>query len=149
MSSKDFEGLDIEKLIQTMDDDKSEYLMGLTTKKLKKFNYDVLKRLKLSKQVIKKFMTKLEGYKCVDELDEIKYGKFVRWISLKEEPENMTLTTGGVICELTISDNGTIVTCKNFANRYFKFFFDECVVFQKLSAQEVVLMSALDILDGK
>lgn len=146
-SSAVFDDLDIETILKTMEDEKSEYLFGLTTKKLKAFNYDVLKKLKLGKRTAKEFMKKLDGYKCVDELDEIKYGKFVRWISLKDEPENMKLVTGGIICELNIGDSGTIVTCKNFTNRYFKFVLDECVVFQKLSAQEVVLMSALDLLD--
>ena len=130
-----------------MEDDKSEYLMGLTTKKLKAFNHDVLKKLKLNKRTVKEFMKKLDGYKCVDELDEIKYGKYVRWISLKDDPDDMKMVSGGVICEINISDSGAIVTCKNFVNRYFKFVLDECVVFQKLSAQEVVLMTALDLLD--
>jgi hypothetical protein len=142
--SLDVESLDVESLLKLMDDEKSEYLMGLTTKKLKAFNKDVLKRLKIGKPVIKDFMQKLEGYKCVDELAEIKYGKYVRWISLKDEPENMKLVKGGIVCELNIGDTGTIVTCKNFLNKYFKFILDECVVFQKLTAQEVVLMTVLD-----
>lgn len=146
-SSNTFDELDVEKLMKTIDDDKSEYLLGLTTKKIKKMNQDVLKKLKLDKRVVKELMKKLDGYKCVDELDEIKYGKFVRWISLKDEPENMKLVTGGIVCEINIGDSGAIVACKNFANRYFKFILDECVVFQKLSAQEIVLMSALDLLD--
>jgi len=135
--------LNVESLLKIMDDDKSDYLMGLTTKKLKKLNHDVLKRLKIDKRTVKEYMQKLGGYKCVDELNEIKYGKYVRWI----EPENMKLMRGGIICELNITDSGTTVTCKNFAHKYFKFVFDECVIFQKLSAQEVVLMSVLDHLD--
>jgi len=139
--------LDMESLLKIMDDDKSEYLFGLTTKKIKAFNRDTLKRLKVRKSVIKDFMQKLEGYKCVDDLAEIKYGKYVRWISLKDEPESMTLVKGGIVCEINIGDSGTTVTCKNFLNKYFKFVLDECVVFQKLSAQEVVLMTVLDHLD--
>ena len=148
-STTEFDELNIEQILHTMDNEKSEYLMGLTTKKLKAFNHDALKQLKLNKRTVKEFMRKLDGYKCVDELDEIQYGKYVRWISLKDDPEQMKLTTGGIVCEINIGDSDMQVTCKNFVNRYFKFILDECVVFQKLSAQEIVLMSALDHLDGE
>jgi hypothetical protein len=146
-SNIEFDDLNVEQILQTMDNKKSEYILGLTTKKLKSFNHKVLKQLKLNKRTIKDFTRKIDGYKCVDELDEITYGKYVRWITLKDDPEQMKLTTGGIVCEIKIGNAGIQVTCKNFMNRYFKFILDECVVFQKLSAQEAVLMSALDQLD--
>ena len=134
--------LDIDEILKTMDDDKYEYLMGLTTKKIRALNRKVLRSY--SKQQIKEWIGKLEGYKYVDSIDEIKYGKYIRWIPIHINAQPLTLTTGGIVCEIKITETGVNVVCKNFMNRYFQIVLDECIVFQKLTAQELILLSALD-----
>lgn len=140
-------GLDIDKILKTMDDDKSEYLFGLTSKKIKTLNRRVLKGLNISKQVAKEWDKKLSEYKYVDTIDEVKYGGYVRWVDLGAK--EMKLYTGGIICAINVTDEGVNIACKNFMHRYFQFSFNECAVFQKLTDQELILLSALDYIDDE
>ena len=49
----------------------------------------------------------------------MKYGSYIRWISLKN-PENLKLTNGGIVCEMKVGDNGIVIVCKNNFNRFFQ-----------------------------
>jgi hypothetical protein len=135
--------LDIDKLLKAVDDDSTDYLLGLTTLKIQELNLNVIKQLHLPRAETLEFMKKLEGYKYVDEFEELKYGRFIRYISTTN-PDNIPLLKGGFICELKLNDNGAHLVCKNFVHKHFKINMEECFIFQKLSAQESVLISALD-----
>jgi hypothetical protein len=91
-------------------------------------------------------MKKLQDYLYVDELDHLKEGAYIRWIPIND-PNNIYLTQGGILCEPKITDNGIILVCKNFARRHYEIKMEECIIFQKLTNQEQVLLSALDYLN--
>ena len=107
-------------------------------------NLKVLEELKLTKSKLKDFLKKLEYYKYVDEMNDLKYGTYIRWIPLND-PQNIELEKGAIFCEMNITDDGVKLVCKNFGykSKYFNITFDENLVFQKLTDQEVVLLSAL------
>jgi hypothetical protein len=52
-----------------------------------------------------------------------------------------------MICDIKITDSGIVITCKNFMHRHYTFKMDECLIFQKLTSQERVIIHALDHLD--
>ena len=79
-------------------------------------------------------------------MSELCYGSFIRWIPIKDL-DNIYLTPGGIICDIKVADNGVNIVCKNFAHKHYQIKLDECLIFQKLSSQEQVLLSALDFLD--
>jgi hypothetical protein len=54
-----------------------------------------------------------------------------------------------MVCDIKITDNGVLITCKNFMHRHYTFKMDECLIFQKLTSQEQVIINALDHLDKK
>ena len=137
--------MDVNKLLKALDDEKNENLFNFTTKKILEMNLQVLKELQLDRNETLELLKKLKGYKYVDEMNELKYGTYLRWIPLND-PENIHLTKGAVFCELKITDNGVFIVCKNFgySTRHFQIKMDECLVFQKLTSQEQVLLSALD-----
>jgi len=91
-------------------------------------------------------MKKLNGYRYVDEIKDVKYGAFIKWIPISN-PEYLPLHTGGMICDIKVTDNGVIIVCKNFMHKHYQIKMDECLLFQKLSHQELVLLAALDHLD--
>ena len=138
-----YDGLDLNELMKAVEDKSTDYLLGLTTDKIYELNLSIVKKLRLPKKDTLNFMKKINGYKYVDELEELKYGRFIRYVPLTN-PEDTPLSKGGVICELKIHDTGVHIICKNFAHKHFKINMDRCLIFQKLSAQEHVLMSALD-----
>ena len=137
--------MDVNKLLKALDDTSNESLLNFTTMKIKEMNLSILKELALSKTDSLNLLKKLEGYKYVDEMNELKYGTYLIWISIKD-PNNIYLTKGALFCEINITNNGVNIVCKNLGTgcRHFQIKMDECLIFQKLTQQELVLLSALD-----
>jgi hypothetical protein len=81
----------------------------------------------------------------VDEMSDLKYGTYIRWICI-ENPKQINLVKGAVFCEMKITDDGVFLICKNFGNtsRHFQISMDTNLIFQKLTEQELILLSALD-----
>ena len=137
--------MDIQKLLKALDDDSNENLLNFTSDKIKEMNLNILKELQLSKKDTLELLEKLKEYKYVDEMNDLKYGSYIRWIPI-EDPTNIYLTQGALFCEMKITDDGVFCLCKNygFKSRYFQLSMDKNLIFQKLTNQEQVLLSALD-----
>jgi hypothetical protein len=141
--------MDTNKLLKALDDESNETLMNFTTKKIREMNLKILKELELPKKELIDIFNKLKDYKYVDEMNELKYGTFLRWIPI-EDPTNIQLTKGAIFCEMKITDDGVFCVCKNFGFpvRHFRISMDKNLIFQKLTDQELVLLSALDHLSS-
>ena len=100
--------MDVNKLLKALDDESNEQLFNLTTKKILEMNLEVLKELQLDRTETLIILKKLKEYKYVDEMNDLKYGTYLRWIPLNN-PENIHLTKGAVFCELKITDNGVFI----------------------------------------
>jgi hypothetical protein len=138
--------MDINNLMYALDNDKNESIINLTTKKILEMNISILKELHLDREIMLTYLKTLRGYRYIDELPDLKYGSFIRWIPITN-PENIPLKYAGLICDIKITDNGVLIVCKNFMHRHYTFKMDECLIFQKLTTQEQVLLSALDHLE--
>jgi hypothetical protein len=135
--------MDVNKLLTALDNENNEHLINLTTKKIMEMNYNILKELHLDKQTTVNYLKKLKDYKYVDEIDNLKHGSFIKWIPITD-PTNLPLHYSGMICEIKITDDGVLIVCKNFMHRHYTFKMDECLIFQKLSTEEKIILSALD-----
>ena len=89
-------------------------------------------------------LRKLIGYRLAYDLEVLEYGCFVRWYTLVRSGPTV-LRHGGFVIEVKLGDEGTMVVCKNACGRIFQFCFEQCVVFRKLSAQERVILRALEV----
>ena len=134
-----------ELLNKAIDDTSNETLMGLTTQKINELNLKVINELQLSKKEGLDILRKLNGYKYADEMDDLKYGTYIRWIKL-DNPDDLTLTQGAIFTDIKITEQGVNLICKNFgySNKRFTIKMDECLIFRKLTNQELILLSALD-----
>lgn len=132
-------------LNNAIDDESNETLLGLTTAKIKEMNLKVINELCLPKEEALGIMRKLNDYKYVDEMDDLKYGTYIRWIKLND-PDDLNLTKGAIFSDIKITDQGVNLICKNFgdSSKRFTIKMDECLIFRKLTNQEMVLLSALD-----
>jgi len=135
--------MDVDKLLKALDNEENKKFLNLTTKKINDMKLEILSELHLSKEEIKDLIKKLREYAYIDEMNELRYGAFIRWIPIKD-PDNVHLTPGGILCEIKVTDDGVYLACKNFAHKYYQIKMDECLIFQKLTSQEQVLLSALD-----
>ena len=89
----------------------------------------VLKELELPKKEIVDIFNKLKDYKYVDEMNDLKYGTFIRWIPI-ENPDNIYLTKGALFCEMKITDDGVFCVCKNlgYSARHFQISMDKNLI---------------------
>ena len=138
--------MEIQDIVSALDNEENESILHLTTAKIIENNLSILKELNLEDAVTLDYLKKLNDYKYVDELTDLKYGSFIRWIPITD-PDYLPLNNCAMICEIKIVDNGILVTCKNFMHRHYTFKMDECLIFQKLTKQELVLLKALDYLE--
>ena len=138
--------IDPDQLEKAFNNEENTQLLDLTNKKIEKEKIKMLNKLNLSKKQFKEISKKLENYRYIDELPELKYGSFIRWISLKN-PEKVKLSNGGLVMEIKIELSGIIIVCKNNLNRFFQINMNENLIFQKLNNQESVLLSALDYIN--
>ena len=139
--------MDTTKLINALDNENNENIMNLTSKKILEMNLNILKELHLDKTTTLDYLKRLQGYRYVDEINDIKHGAFIRWIPITD-PKYLPLNYCGMICDIKITDNGVIIKCKNFMHRHYTFKMDECLIFQKLTSQEKIIISALDHLEN-
>ena len=138
--------LDVNKLIKALDKDENAQLLELTKSKIKAHKNDILQQLQLSREELKTFHYKLRDYRYVSDLSNLNYGAYIRWIRLTD-PENIRLTNGGLVLDMKIYPGGLVICCKNNRGRIFQFKFDECLIFQKLSDQERLLLEIVEYLN--
>lgn len=138
-------GIDVDVLLQALDNEDNEGLLDIDFNKIKQIKNDMLQRVGFDRETLKKYNKSLKSYKYIDEIPDIKFGSYVRWIPLKN-PSKIKLTNGGIVCDVKINDDVSVV-CRNSMNRLFEFKMAECLVFQKLSDQEMVLLSAMNYLN--
>jgi hypothetical protein len=137
--------MDVNKLLQALDDETNDNLFNFTSDKLREMNAQIIGELHLSKKDTAEILAKLKDYKYVDEMNDLKYGTYIRWIPI-EDPTNIYLTKGAIFCEMKITDDGVFCVCKNYGynTRYFQITMDKNLIFQRLTNQELILLSALD-----
>ncbi len=139
--------LNVETLLNALENEDNENILQLDHQKISKMKNDILQRLRLPREKLKQYNKSLKNYRFIDELPELHYGSYIRWITIKN-PENIKLTNGGIVCEMKVGDEGIVVVCKNRMNRFFSLKMNETLIFQRLTEQEQVLLSALDYLNS-
>jgi len=138
--------MDINKLMNALDNENNENIMNLTSKKIFEMNLNIIKELHLDKKTSIDYLKKLKEYRYIDEINDLKHGSFIRWIPITN-PSYLPLNYSGILCDIKITDNGVLITCKNFMHRHYTFKMDECLIFQKLTSQERIIINVLDQLE--
>lgn len=132
-------------LINALDNDNNSSILELDSSKISTIKNNILQKLQLSHDDLKDLHKKLKNYRYVDELPDINYGSYIRWINLRD-PNKLKLTNGGFICDIQVNDCINI-TCKNQYNRFFQLKMSENIIFQKITNQEKVLLNVMDYLN--
>lgn len=135
-----------ELLKKALDNDKNEVVLNMDTSKITKAKNDIFAQLNLPKSELKIIQKKLKDYRLIDEVKEMHFGSYIRWITIKN-PEDIRLTNGGIVCDMKSSNDDIYITCKNNMNRIFRLKMSENIIFQKISDQERVLLKAMDYLN--
>ena len=108
---------------------------------------NILQRMLFDREELKMYHKLLTHYRYIDEIDELKYGSYIRWFKLKDK-ETLKLMNGGFIIEIKQnSKNEIVIVCKNYG-RLFSLKMNETIIFQKNTSQEELLIKILDYVKG-
>ena len=138
--------LNVNKLLGALENETNSSIMNMTSAKIKDIKNNMLQRLKLDRTTLKTFHKKLKDYRYCSDMNDLQYGFYIRWISLKN-PDNLKLTTGGIIVDIDIISDCVQIRIKNNMNRIFQIKLDESMIFQKITPQEYVILGVLDYLE--
>ena len=130
----------IDEIIQELDE---KNLLYLTSGKIKELKNNALQKLYLSRDDLIHYHKVLKEYRYVDEVDEIKIGGYIRWFNLNKI-ENLKLTSGGFVVDMQNWNNDILIFCKNSYNKRFSLLLNNCILFQKISVQEKILIKIID-----
>ena len=135
---------EIAYLEKALTNETNENIINLTFADVEQKKREILEELNLSKAEITKLLKKLDDYRYIDELPELQQGRYLRWINLTN-PAKLKLTNGGILCDINIEDN-VVLVLKNNVNNIFRINMDKCLIFQRFSDQERVILYAIDYL---
>ena len=130
---------EINKIIDDIDKYK---LSDLNTEIIKNRRNNILKQI-LDDDELKHYKEILNDYRYVDEVDELRIGSFIRYFVLKDNDDDLKLARGGFIVDIQASKENIVILCKNNSN-FWKIKINNCVIFQKNTKQEEVLIKILD-----
>jgi len=138
--------INVDALIEKMED--NHYLENKSLEDISKEIFYAIQSLGHSNEnnentepdeCLKQMCLRLSGYRLVDRICDLRNGRLVRWVK-KKNPK--VLTNGGLLVNVKIENTGVKLLCKNNMNRFFSFLFDDCLIFQKLSMEEQVVLMA-------
>jgi hypothetical protein len=135
--------IDIDKLLESIETDKNDYLEKKSGKEIENEVYDIINELDIGREKKLDYCKKLIGYRYIDNISELHKGKHIRWI------RNNNLTNGSIVVDVKFLDNGTQVLCMNALRKFHQIKYDSCILFQKMSLEEQLILMAYAYIDKK
>lgn len=132
-------------LEKSLNNNNNKNISTLTFDTINKEKELIINELKLSKKNKNELLKKLKEYQFIDEYPQLIEGRYIRWINITN-PNNIKLTNGGILCEIKINDSISLVM-KNKNNVFFQIKLDECLLFQRLTNQEKIILYAIDLIN--
>ena len=138
IASRNAPTINIDELLRVATNGQPQYLEGKTIETISKTVYDTLV-YRVPNTHLQPIYEKLMGFRFVDEVYLLHRGKYVRWIRNDSLPPKLEI--GGIVVDIKITDCGVNVLCKLGA-RFTQYKFNECLTYQKLSQDEMLLLAA-------
>jgi len=85
-------------------------------------------------------LSKLTEYRLVDRVCDLHKGRYIRWVRLDDSTP--LLHKGAVAVNVVFSDEGTFIRCKITRSGFMQCRFDQCLVFERLTEEEQLIMAA-------
>lgn len=138
--------MDIELLQQALENDTNLNIINTNIQEIKRKKNEVLQELGLKREDLKSYHKKLNGYMYVDNIKDLKYGRTIRWINLNKI-DAIKITNGALLCDIKILDKGLALVLKGYAQNYITLYLNENIIFQKLNAEEEIILKAVNYLN--
>jgi predicted house-cleaning noncanonical NTP pyrophosphatase (MazG superfamily) len=139
-----FSSINVNELLDKIENETTEYLENKTLGDISKIIFQILSEYTfenktLGKEIITKYYEKLGGYRYIDKVCDLRLGIFIRWI------RNNKLMNGGIVVNIKIGENVQII-CKTILGKHISLRYDDCVIFQKLTMEEQLILMSYDYL---
>lgn len=112
------------------------HLENKTTESINQEKVEVLRKY----TEFEKWTKSLHMYRLVNDLQDLKLGSYIRWIRTQDNG-TYSLTNGGILLQTKFLKNGTYVVCKS-GTKMMQYELDRCTTFQKLTAEEWIVLMA-------
>ncbi len=129
---------EIDKVFREIDEAKLS-----SSGEIKTMKNNILQKMLFDKDELKMYHKLLTNYRYIDEIDELKYGSYIRWFNIKKS-STLKLLNGGFIIDITNRNGEIIILCKNGLNKLFNLKMNQSIIFQKNTKQEELLIKILD-----
>lgn len=139
-----FSEKEIEHILTSGKRIENELLENKTLNDIFEKNGNVLKTLNIDEEIFKKMQEKLVDYTFIEKPEYIKIGRYIRWVKKNNDNGQHKLNSGAPVLKMEKNTNDEIIlTCKT-SNIFLKIKFNDCLIFQKLSFDEKVLLCAFE-----
>ena len=138
--------MNLELLKDALENDSNINIIDETLGSIKSKKNDVLQQFGFTKQELKEYHNKLKNYLYIDSINELKIGHSIRYFNITD-PNNIKLSINAIINDIKILDKGIAIVIKFFNNKYSTIYYNNNIIFKKLSNQENVLLAALKYLN--
>ena len=137
--------MNIELLQQALENDTNLNIINTNIQEIKTKKNEILQELGLKRDDLKSFHKKLNGYMYVDTINDLKYGRNIRWINLKQL-DPIKITNGSILCDIKIGAKGIALVLKGYNAIFNTLYFNENIIFQKINDEEKIILKAVDYL---
>jgi hypothetical protein len=147
--------MELEYLKQALDNDQNNAIYDETNASIVDKKRKVLSQFDLSRTKIADLMEKLQNYRYVEDLNDLRTGAYLRWVYIGDEEndneffdddnQDFHLNKGALFCETKVEADGLYIICKTYQGKFFQFPMNgDYLFFQKLSAQEQTILNTID-----
>ena len=125
--------LDVPALLAAAENVSSDFLNTQSLSTISQDNLNAIQSTGIIGEQLQNITNKLVEFYHIDYIYQIHKGKHVRWL------RNGRLTNGGIVVDIKFLDTGTHILCK-CRQRFIQYKFDECITFQRLSTDEMMIL---------
>ena len=125
--------LDVPALLAAAENVSSDFLNTHSLSTISQDNLNAIQSTGIIGEQLQNITNKLVEFYHIDYIYQIHKGKHVRWL------RNGRLTNGGIVVDIKFLDTGTHILCK-CRERFIQYKFDECITFQRLSTDEMMIL---------
>jgi len=138
--------MNIQLLQQALENDDNLNIINTNIQDIKNKKNEILQELGLKRDDLKSFHKKLNGYMYIDNISDLKYGRNIRWINLKQL-DPIKITNGSILCDIKIGSKGIVLVLKGFNASFITLYFNENILFQKINDEEKIILKAVEYLE--
>ena len=140
-------------LENALSNETNERITQMSREKIDEYKNKLFDELNISNKQKEELKNSLRLYRFVDDINDFKEGTFIRWINLNKIADfsNLKLERGAHISEIKMMDDDVHIVCKSLWSkrgpRYIELLGGNNLIFQKLTDQELIILSVIDYLN--